>query len=182
MAKSFHYSLGTMTRRLLKLAAPVKGQLALSTLASVVGNLAQMGLMGFGALTLLACAGWLAPWGIATGISAALVVVCRYIEGVVSHAGAYHLLAHLRVRLYEKLRTLAPACLVGRQKGDILNIAVSDIETIEFFFAHTIGPMFTVILLPCTWCWPSATIRCTQRCCSPFTCSSASPFPWPLSN
>ncbi len=62
MAKSFHYSLGTMTRRLLKLAAPVKaGQaLALSTLASVVGNLAQMGLMGFGALTLLACAGWLA--------------------------------------------------------------------------------------------------------------------------
>ena len=67
-----------------------------------------------------------------------------------SHAGAYHLLAHLRVRLYEKLRTLAPACLVGRQKGDILNIAVSDIETIEFFFAHTIGPMFTVILLPCT--------------------------------
>ena len=43
MAKSFHYSLGTMTRCLLKLAAPVKGQLALSTLASVVGNLAQMG-------------------------------------------------------------------------------------------------------------------------------------------
>ena len=84
MAKSFHYTLGTMTRRLLKLAAPVKGQLALSTLASVVGNLAQMGLMGFGALTLLACAGWWAsptPWGIATGISAALVVVCRYIEG-----------------------------------------------------------------------------------------------------
>ena len=63
MAKSFHYSLGTMTRRLLKLAAPVKGQLALSTLASVVGNLAQMGLMGFGALTLLACrqAGWPPP-------------------------------------------------------------------------------------------------------------------------
>lgn len=119
MAKSFHYSLGTMTRRLLKLAAPVKGQLALSTLASVVGNLAQMGLMGFGALTLLACAGWLAsptPWGIATGISAALVVVCRYIEGVVSHAGAYHLLAHLRVRLYEKLRTLAPAWWAGRRE------------------------------------------------------------------
>ena len=67
MAKSFHYSLGTMTRRLLKLAAPVKGQLALSTLASVVGNLAQMGLMGFGALTLLACAGWLASVGDCNG-------------------------------------------------------------------------------------------------------------------
>ena len=31
-----------------------------------------------------------------------------------------------------------------------MNIAVSDIETLEFFFAHTIGPMFTVILLPLT--------------------------------
>ena len=38
---------------------------------------------------------------------------------------------------------------MDREKGDILNIAVSDIETVEFFFAHTIGPMFTVILLPC---------------------------------
>ena len=38
---------------------------------------------------------------------------------------------------------------MDREKGDILNIAVSDIETIEFFFAHTIGPMFTVIILPC---------------------------------
>lgn len=146
------YSLPAMTRRLLRLAAPVKGKLAVSTLASIVGNLAQMGLMGFGALTLLACDGRLpspALWGTAMAVSAALIVLCRYVEGVVSHAGAYHLLAHLRVRLYEKLRALSPACLVGRQRGDILNIAVADIETIEFFFAHTIGPMFTVILLPC---------------------------------
>ena len=26
---------------------------------------------------------------------------------------------------------------------------MSDIETVEFFFAHTIGPLFTVIILPC---------------------------------
>ena len=50
---------------------------------------------------------------------------------------------------YRTLRPLAPACLIDREKGDILSIAVSDIETIEFFFAHTIGPLFTVILLPC---------------------------------
>ena len=67
----------------------------------------------------------------------------------VSHAGAYKLLASMRVALFEKIRALAPACLMDRQKGDILNIAVSDIETVEFFFAHTIGPLFTVIILPC---------------------------------
>ena len=38
---------------------------------------------------------------------------------------------------------------MDRQKGDLLNIAVSDIETVEFFFAHTIGPLFTVVILPC---------------------------------
>ncbi|MFQ9985519.1 MAG: hypothetical protein ACLRVS_06690 [Lachnospiraceae bacterium] len=53
MARRFKYSIPQMTRRLLHIAAPVKGTLAVSTLASIVGNLAQMGLMGFGALMLM---------------------------------------------------------------------------------------------------------------------------------
>ena len=153
MGKRFAYSIPAMTRRLLKIAGPVKGTLWVSTLASVVGNLSQMGLMGFGALLLLSCAGMVGgpPWGYAglMGFSALLIVLGRYIEGVVSHAGAYRLLASMRVHLYGTIRKLAPACLMDREKGDLLNIAVSDIETVEFFFAHTIGPMFTVILLPC---------------------------------
>ena len=153
MSKRFSYSIPRMTGRLLRIAAPVKGTLAVSTAASIVGNLAQMGLMGFGALLLLRCAGWVegSPWvfGGLMALCALLIVAGRYVEGVVSHAGAYRLLASMRVSLFEKLRALAPACLMDRQKGDILNIAVSDIETVEFFFAHTIGPLFTVVLLPC---------------------------------
>ena len=153
MSKRFSYSIPQMTGRLLRIAAPVKGTLAVSTAASIVGNLAQMGLMGFGALLLLRCAGWVegSPWvfGGLMALCALLIVAGRYVEGVVSHAGAYRLLASMRVSLFEKLRALAPACLMDRQKGDILNIAVSDIETVEFFFAHTIGPLFTVVLLPC---------------------------------
>lgn len=153
MSKRFSYSIPRMTGRLLRIAAPVKGTLAVSTLASILGNLAQMGIMGFGALLLLRCAGWVegSPWAFAglMALSALLIVLGRYVEGVVSHAGAYKLLASMRVALFEKIRTLAPACLMDRQKGDILNIAVSDIETVEFFFAHTIGPLFTVIILPC---------------------------------
>lgn len=156
MKHNFHYSITEMTLRLLKTAAPVKEKLILSTLASVIGNLAQMGLMGFGALALTACAGLSGDaknpvlFLLLMSLSAALIVICRYTEGLVSHAGAYELLAHMRISLFEVIRRLAPACLVDREKGDILSIAVSDIETVEFFFAHTIGPMFTVILLPCT--------------------------------
>lgn len=153
MSKRFSYSIPRMTGRLLRIAAPVKGTLAVSTLASILGNLAQMGIMGFGALLLLRCARWVegSLWVFAglMALSALLIVLGRYVEGVVSHAGAYKLLASMRVTLFEKIRTLAPACLMDRQKGDILNIAVSDIETVEFFFAHTIGPLFTVIILPC---------------------------------
>ena len=153
MSKRFSYSIPRMTGRLMRIAAPVKRTLAVSTLASILGNLAQMGIMGFGALLLLRCAGWVegSPWVFAglMVLSALLIVLGRYVEGVVSHAGAYKLLASMRVALFEKIRTLAPACLMDRQKGDILNIAVSDIETVEFFFAHTIGPLFTVVILPC---------------------------------
>ncbi len=153
MSKRFSYSIPQMTARLLRIAAPVKGTLAVSTLASILGNLAQMGIMGFGALLLLRCARWVegSLWVFAglMALSALLIVLGRYVEGVVSHAGTYKLLASMRVALFEKIRTLAPACLMDRQKGDILNIAVSDIETVEFFFAHTIGPLFTVIILPC---------------------------------
>ena len=153
MRKRFCYSIWEMTRRLLYIAAPVKGILSVSTLASIIGNLAQMGLMGFGALLLVYCAGMIggsaALYGGLMALSAVLIVTGRYVEGVVSHAGAYKLLANMRVHLFETIRKLAPACLMDREKGDILNIAVSDIETIEFFFAHTIGPMFTVIILPC---------------------------------
>ena len=153
MSKRFSYSIPRMTGRLMRIAAPVKRTLAVSTLASILGNLAQMGIMGFGALLLLRCAGWVegSLWVFAglMALSALLIVLGRYVEGVVSHAGAYKLLASMRVTLFEKIRTLAPACLMDRQKGDLLNIAVSDIETVEFFFAHTIGPLFTVIILPC---------------------------------
>lgn len=155
MKTRFSYSIGEMVLRLLRIAKPVKGPLALATAASIVGNLAHMGLMGFGAMLLLSCAGWTdagSPGLFAAlmAASGALIVLGRYVEGVSSHAGAYRLLASMRIHLFESIRRLAPACLMDRKKGDLLNIAVSDIETVEFFFAHTIGPLFTVVLLPVT--------------------------------
>jgi len=141
--------------RLLKLAKSVKKPLIISTLASVLGNLSQMGFMGFGACIILNMAGIVnygstALWASGAFICAAAIVICRYLEGYISHAAAYQLLANMRVDMFDTIRKLAPACLMDRVKGDILSVAISDIETIEFFFAHTIGPIFTVILLPLT--------------------------------
>jgi len=151
---SFRYSISEMTVRLFGLARPIRGYLTVSTLASVFGNLAHMGLMGFGAMWIMTSAGISAGnpsvYGILAAACAILIALGRYCEGVFSHIGAYGVLAKLRIRLFECLDRGAPALLVDRKQGDIMNIAVSDIETLEFFFAHMIGPGFTVFILPIT--------------------------------
>lgn len=146
-------SLFKLTKRLLKIATEQKKYFVISTIVSIVGNAMQLGLMGFGACFILSIAGKLnflnsTSYCILMIISAILIVVCRYLEGYFSHAGAYKLLAKMRIDMFAMLRRLAPGGLIDRSSGDIMSLAISDIESIEFFFAHTIGPLFTVILLP----------------------------------
>jgi ATP-binding cassette subfamily C protein CydCD len=69
-------------------------------------------------------------------------------EGWQSHDMAYRLLAEMRVDLYNKLEPLAPAYMVRRRSGDLVSVVGGDVETIEFFFAHTITPMFVAIMVP----------------------------------
>lgn len=150
MRTKFQYSIFDMTKRLFHMAAPAKKQLTVSTFASIIGNLSQMGIIASCTARSYTAQGASpqgaqAPLGRSDALSAVLIVLCRYTEGVVSHAGDT-LLAQMRIHLFEVIRRLAPACLIDREKGDILNIAVSDIERIEFFFAHTIGPM-------CNWAY-----------------------------
>ena len=142
-----------MNRRLLAIGRPIRKYIAISTIASVVGALSHMGLMGFGALWLLAAAGFcdgMLTYAALTITCAVLIALCRYLEGLFSHLGAYGILAKMRVHLFDAIDRISPAYMIGRETGDIMNIAVADIETLEYFFAHTIGPMFTVILLPVT--------------------------------
>ena len=65
-----------------------------------------------------------------------------------AHDLAFRLLAEMRVDMYEKLDPLAPAYLVRRRSGDLVSIVGGDIETVEYFFAHTITPAFVAVLVP----------------------------------
>lgn len=150
--KKYAYSVSELCRRLIKIASPYKTYIICSALFGIIGNLSHMGLMGFGAAYIMACAGifnFPGKYFIGLIISAIAIPLCRYLEGYISHVGAYNLLAAMRIKLFNSIRRIAPACMVDRESGDIINVAVSDIETIEYFFAHAIGSVFTVILLPC---------------------------------
>ena len=61
---------------------------------------------------------------------------------------AYQLLAEMRIDLFRKLDALAPAYLLRRRSGDLVALATQDVETVEYFFAHTIAPAIVAGLVP----------------------------------
>jgi ATP-binding cassette subfamily B protein len=82
------------------------------------------------------------------GLVAPLAGLLHWIESWLAHDIAYRLLAEMRIDLYKKLDSLAPAYLVRRRSGDLIALASQDIETIEYFFAHTVAPALVAILVP----------------------------------
>ena len=65
----------------------------------------------------------------------------RYGEQFCNHYIAFKLLAEIRHKIFSKLRTLCPAKLENKEKGNLISLITSDIELIEVFYAHTISPV-----------------------------------------
>ncbi len=79
---------------------------------------------------------------------APLAGLLHWLESWLAHDMAYKLLAEMRVRLFAVLDRLAPAYLLRRRSGDLVALATQDIETVEYFYAHTIAPAFVAVLVP----------------------------------
>lgn len=71
----------------------------------------------------------------------------RYLEQYGNHFIAFKLLAVLRNKIFGALRILCPAKLESKQKGSIIAMITSDIETLEVFYAHTISPVCIAVLV-----------------------------------
>jgi ATP-binding cassette subfamily C protein CydCD len=96
-------------------------------------------------------------------VAAPLAALFHWLESWLAHAMAYQLLGDMRVKLYDKLERLAPAYLLQRRSGDLVALATQDVEMIEYFYAHTIGPAIVSVLVPLTvlgflaaYSWPVA--------------------------
>jgi thiol reductant ABC exporter CydC subunit len=131
--------------RLLKLALPFKGQIALAVLLGVVTIGSSVGLMGTSAyiISYAALHPSIAALEVAIvgvrffGISRG---VFRYLERYVSHTITFRLLASLRVWFFGTLEPLAPARLLRHRSGDLFTRIVADIETLENFYVRVIAP------------------------------------------
>jgi len=136
---------GPVLRRLLRLAWPYRGWMALSMLLGFATVGSSIGLMATAAWIIARAA--LHPsiavlqvaivgvrfFGITRG-------VFRYLERLVAHQTTFRLLARLRVWFYERLEPLAPARLAAYHSGDLLSRISADVDTLEDFYLRALAP------------------------------------------
>lgn len=142
--------------RLIGLVKPLAVYMILAIIMGLIGHLCASFITIFGGYAILSATGGNSP------LPLVVLFVCvvafavvrgglRYAEQSCNHFIAFKLLALIRDKVFRALRTLCPAKLEGRDKGDLISVITSDIELLEVFYAHTISPaaiwfLFTVIM------------------------------------
>lgn len=124
----------------------------LAVINGSIGFLCAMGVTLMGAVGVAKALG--ETIALSYGAIIALAIGCgalrgllRYLEQYSNHYIAFRLLAVLRDKIFGALRTLCPAKLESKQKGAIIAMITSDIETLEVFYAHTISPVCIAVLV-----------------------------------
>lgn len=140
-----------MISRLSRIARPAWPWLAGSLLARLV-NLAA-------AIALAAVPAWAiaSAWsgdevsllGFAAAMTALAVVAgaARYLEHYLGHRAAFDLLADMRLTFFDAVAPLS-ADDEAAASADLTTVATRDIDRIEVFFAHTIVPAVTAVIVP----------------------------------
>ncbi|MBD3689243.1 ATP-binding cassette domain-containing protein [Nanchangia anserum] len=97
-------------------------------------------------------------WGVLGALIAAMVLLClvkglcHYAEQFLGHSVAFRALELLRRACFVRLIPASPAALAGARSGDLLARLTTDIDRIEVFFAHTIAPAISAIVVPLLAC------------------------------
>ena len=140
-------------RPLLALVRPQRYLLSFAVLSGMVHHLAMLAVAGTSA--------WLVGSAI-TGASvdelrpgllllACLLVplaVTPWLESHLGHIAAFRILVDIRARVYAAFERLAPGYLIERRSGDLGASAISDVEQLELYFAHTLSPLIVAVTAP----------------------------------
>jgi ATP-binding cassette subfamily C protein CydCD len=156
-------TLGTLMR----FVRPWRIKLALTVLCGIGRVLSFIGVGVLGALVVASVASGRPALGLTVGLlfAAPAAATLHWLESWLAHDMAYRLLAEMRIALFAKLERLAPAYLLRRRSGDLVALATQDVETVEYFYAHTVAPAFVAVLIPAgvlallAWAaWPLALV------------------------
>ncbi len=138
-------------RRLLLELKPLVPVMFITITFGVIGFLAAISIATFAAIALGTVIEGMTLVSFETAViimivSAVFRGLLRYVEQLSGHYIAFKILYLLRDKVFTKLRTLAPAKLEGKDKGNLISLITSDIELLEVFYAHTIAPIMIAII------------------------------------
>jgi ATP-binding cassette subfamily C protein CydCD len=154
-------------RALLRFIRPWRLKLMLTILFGIGRVVAFIGVSVLGSLVVAAVASGRPAFGllVALLLAAPVAATLHWLESWLAHDMAYRLLAEMRIALFAKLDRLAPSYLLRRRSGDLVALATQDVETVEYFYAHTVAPAFVAVLIPAgvlallAWvAWPLALV------------------------
>lgn len=143
---------GKIMASLILLLGSLSYIMVLAVINGSLGFVCAMGVTVFGAVGVAKALGeavaltygWIVGLAVGCGVLRGLL---RYFEQYSNHYIAFRLLAVLRDKIFGALRVLCPAKLESKQKGSIIAMITSDIETLEVFYAHTISPICIAVLV-----------------------------------
>ncbi|HWQ64855.1 MAG TPA: ABC transporter ATP-binding protein, partial [Methanospirillum sp.] len=144
-------------KELVRLTGLVRSHLLLLTTGMLCDATKQLVTIGIGLLGVLliytatgnAQASALLPIGTVILVLALLRGVCGYFGPYLNHIAAFRILSDLRNEFYKKVDPLAPAIFVSRRTGDLVSVAINNIEILELFFAHTLTQIVVAVIVPC---------------------------------
>lgn len=143
---------GKIMASLILLLGSLSYIMVLAVINGSVGFICAMGVTVFGAVGVAKALGEAITlsYGLVIGLAVGCGVLrglLRYLEQYSNHFIAFKLLAVLRDKIFGALRLLCPAKLESKQKGSVIAMITSDIETLEVFYAHTISPIAIAALV-----------------------------------
>jgi ATP-binding cassette, subfamily C, bacterial CydC len=138
--------------RLLRLARPLRGRLALAALAGAAATGCAVALLATSGFLLARASqhpSIIAITGAVVAVRAFSVGrgVFRYSERLANHDVAFRILADLRVAVYRRLERLSPTGLREFRSGDLLARLVSDVDSAQELFVRGVTPPLTAALV-----------------------------------
>src|SRR5262245_63988420 len=132
--------------RLLAMARPLRGRLLLAVAAGAVATGCGVALLAVSGFLLARASQHPAILAISVAVVAvrALSVgrgVGRYLERLASHDVAFRVLAQVRVGIWRRLETLAPAGAAVFRSGDLLARLISDVDATQDVFIRGVTPV-----------------------------------------
>ena len=144
---------GSRFRPLLALLGPHRPLLLTAIISGIAHHLVVLASAGVGAWVVSRAITGATPGDLRGGLTVLglllpFLALTPWLESYLAHVAAFRVLADVRARVYAAFERLAPGYLLQRRSGDLGSAAISDVEQLELWFAHTLSPLTSAATVP----------------------------------